>query len=199
MSEEKNKKTINKEKKETAKAPAEVQVARDNKIPDKEKEAKKEKQAKNELEAEFDKIAAEKEDKKEKKVTVGKKAAKGKKAKIKRQVPIGNVYVKSTYNNTSVTAADQAGNVIAWSSAGFCGFKGPKKATPFAAGIIVKDLIGKTREYGLKDVHVFVQGIGSGREASIRALNANGINVLSIKDVTPIPHNGCRPKKPRRV
>lgn len=182
MSDEQNVKTKDEKK------PAEKSV--------KVKDAKPEKQSKNEIEAEMDKIAKEKEEKKDK---APKKVIKGKKKKIKRQVPIGNVYVKATYNNTMVTAADQAGNIIAWSSAGICGFKGPKKATPFAAGIIVKDLVGKTQDYGLKDVHVFVQGIGSGREAAVRALNANGINVISIKDVTPIPHNGCRPKKPRRV
>jgi len=116
-----------------------------------------------------------------------------------RQVHTGRVYVKSTYNNTIVTFTDQNGNVLSWSSAGQCGFKGPKKATPYAASIIVKDAFEKAKKYGLKEVSVFVRGIGGGREASIRALNANSINVSSIKDITPIPHNGCRAKKPRRV
>jgi len=124
---------------------------------------------------------------------------KGKKAKIKKQVNIGNIYIKSTYNNTIVTISDQAGNVLIWSTAGHCGFKGPKKSTPYAASIIIKNLVDKIKSYGLKDVHVFVQGIGSGRESAIRSLNANGLNVLSIQDVTPIPHNGCKKKKPRRV
>jgi len=123
---------------------------------------------------------------------------KGKKGVVK-QISSGRVYVKSTYNNTIVTFTDQNGNVLSWSSAGQCGFKGPKKATPYAATIIVKDAFDKAKKHGLKEVSVFVKGIGGGREASIRALNANGINVNNIKDVTPIPHNGCRAKKPRRV
>ena len=89
--------------------------------------------------------------------------------------------------------------MIAWSSAGVKGFEGPKKSTPYAAGIIVKDAVDKAEVYGLKEVNVFVKGIGSGREAAIRALNACGLSVLSVKDMTPIPHNGCRAKKPRRV
>lgn len=124
---------------------------------------------------------------------------KTKKGVAARQVAQGRVYVKSTYNNTIVTFTDQNGNVLAWSSAGQCGFKGPKKATPYAATIIVKDAFEKAKKHGLKEVAVFVKGIGGGREAAIRALNANGLNVAGIKDVTPIPHNGCRPKKPRRV
>lgn len=123
---------------------------------------------------------------------------KGKKTVV-RQVASGRAYVKSTYNNTIVTFTDQNGNVLSWSSAGQCGFKGPKKSTPYAASVIVKDAFEKAKKYGLKEVSVFVKGIGGGREASIRALNANGINVNNIKDVTPIPHNGCRAKKPRRV
>jgi small subunit ribosomal protein S11 len=91
------------------------------------------------------------------------------------------------------------GNVVSWSSAGRCGFKGPKKATPYAASIIVKDAADKAKAMGLKSVDVFVKGVGSGREGAIRALNANNINVMSIKDITPIPHNGCRPPKVRRV
>jgi len=118
---------------------------------------------------------------------------------VVRQVTSGRAYVKSTYNNTIVTFTDQNGNVLSWSSAGQCGFKGPKKSTPYAASLIVKDAYEKAKKYGLKEVSVFVKGIGGGREASIRALNANGINVNNIKDVTPIPHNGCRAKKPRRV
>lgn len=121
------------------------------------------------------------------------------KKSVVRQVASGRAYVKSTYNNTIVTFTDQNGNVLSWSSAGQCGFKGPKKSTPYAASVIVKDAFEKAKKYGLKEVAVFVKGIGGGREAAIRALNANGINVNNIKDVTPIPHNGCRAKKPRRV
>ena len=89
--------------------------------------------------------------------------------------------------------------MVSWSSAGHCGFKGPKKATPYAATMIVKDAVDKAREYSLSDVHVFVKGVGAGRDSAVRSLNANGLNILSIKDVTPIPHNGPRPPRPRRV
>jgi small subunit ribosomal protein S11 len=117
----------------------------------------------------------------------------------KKHVPLGKVFVTATFNNTIVTFADMQGNAIAQSSAGRCGFKGPKKSTPYAAGIIVKNAAEKVAEYGLKDVHVYVKGIGSGRDGAIRSLNANGFNILSISDTTPMPHNGCRPKKARRV
>lgn len=126
-------------------------------------------------------------------------ARRSKKGGAVRQVSTGRAYIKSTYNNTLVTLTDQNGNVLSWSSAGQCGFKGPKKATPYAASVIVKDACEKAKKYGLKEVSVFVKGVGGGRESSIRALNANGIQVSAIKDVTPIPHNGCRPPKPRRV
>lgn len=122
-----------------------------------------------------------------------------KRTKKRRLVAHGHAYVLATYNNTIVTLTDLQGNALAWSSAGACGFRGPKKSTPYAASIIVRNAVERTRDYGLKQVDVFVKGVGSGREAAIRALNANGINVLSIKDVTPIPHNGVRPPKPRRV
>lgn len=121
------------------------------------------------------------------------------KKKLKRQVTTGRAYVKATYNNTILTFTDQNGNALAQCSAGQAGFRGPKKSTPYAASIIVQRAAAKVQPYGLKEVNVFVKGVGGGREAAIRALNANGINVLSIKDITPIPHNGCRPKKPRRV
>jgi len=122
-----------------------------------------------------------------------------KKKKIKKKVSRGQAHIQATYNNTIVSLTDANGNIIAWSSAGVNGFKGPKKATPYAAGIIVKNAAEKAKEYGLQEVDVFVKGVGSGREAAVRALHANGITVASIKDVTPIPHNGCRPKKIRRV
>lgn len=134
-------------------------------------------------------------DKKEK----GKVAPRTKRKKSVKQVSHGRAYVQATYNNTIVTVTDANGNVLGWSSAGKVGFTGPKKATPYAASIIVKDLVDRIKETGLKEVNVFVKGVGSGREAAVRALNANGINVLTIKDVTPIPHNGCRAPKPRRV
>lgn len=123
-----------------------------------------------------------------------------KKKKEKTRVESGKVYIKATYNNTIVTITDLNGNVISWASAGIAGFKGPKKATSYAAQIIAKIACIKAKEdFGLKEVSVFVNGVGTGREAAVRAINANGLNVTSIKDVTPIPHNGCRPKKPRRV
>lgn len=118
---------------------------------------------------------------------------------IIKQIPRGRAYIQATYNNTIVTLTDLAGNVLSWSSAGRVGFRGPKKSTPYAAGIIVKDAVERAKMFGLREVQVFVKGIGSGREAAIRALHANGLNITSIKDVTPIPHNGCRPPKVRRV
>ena len=116
-----------------------------------------------------------------------------------RQVRAGQVHIQATYNNTIVTLTDLSGNVLAWSSAGRMGFRGPKKATPYAAGVIVRDASERVRPYGLQEVSVFVKGVGSGREAAIRALHVNGLQVLSIRDITPIPHNGCRPPRPRRV
>ena len=115
------------------------------------------------------------------------------------QVTQGKVFIQATFNNTIVTMADNNGNTIGWCSAGAVGFKGPKKATPYAASVVVKEAVEKIKDSGLKDVSVFVSGVGQGREGAIRALNANGLNVLSIKDVTPVPHNGCRPPRPRRV
>ncbi|MFH1457532.1 MAG: 30S ribosomal protein S11 [Patescibacteria group bacterium] len=111
----------------------------------------------------------------------------------------GQVHVSSSYNNTIVSISDLNGAVLTWASAGKCGFKGPKKATPYAAGVIVKSLIDKIKDLGIKEVDVFLKGVGTGREAVVRALGANGMQVISIKDVTPIPHGGCRAKKPRRM
>jgi len=135
---------------------------------------------------------------KEEKAVEGAGSAKGKK-KVKKQVSVGRAYVQATYNNTIITFTDSLGNALAQCSAGQVGFRGPKKSTPYAAGIIVAKAAEKVKAYGLKEVAVFVNGVGGGREASIRAINANGINISGIQDVTPIPHNGCRAKKPRRV
>lgn len=155
------------------------------------------------LDAVFNEVSRKKEEDKSVKKSTDKKVVrkniKGKKKKNIKHISVGNVYIQATYNNTIITFTDQNGNVIGWSSAGKCGFKGPKKSTPYAAGVIVKDAVDIVKENGLKDAYVFVKGVGLGREAAIRALNAQGINILNIKDVTPIPHNGCRPKKPRRV
>lgn len=130
------------------------------------------------------------------------KAGKGRKKKKKapKKVSIGKAFIKATYNNTIVTLTDQQGNVLSWASAGIAGFKGPKKSTPYAASIITRIAVEKAREeYGLQEVIVFVKGVGTGRESAVRSLNSNGLNITYIKDITPIPHNGCRARKPRRV
>ena len=145
-----------------------------------------------------DEIKKKLEERKNKKTS--KKQVKKRKKKEKRIVDVGKVYVKATYNNTIVTITDLNGNVISWASAGMAGFKGPKKATSYAAQIIARIAIQTAKEdFGLKEVSIFVKGVGTGREAAVRSVNANGLDVTSIKDITPIPHNGCRPKKPRRV
>lgn len=125
--------------------------------------------------------------------------AKSKKKKKKVTVTRGQAHITATYNNTIVAMSDLSGNVLGWSSAGKMGFKGPKKSTPYAAGVVVKDVMEKLKEVGLKDIEVYVRGIGSGREAAIRALSAHRLSIVLIKDVTPMPHNGPRPRKPRRV
>jgi len=122
-----------------------------------------------------------------------------KKKAAEKRVSVGKAYIRATYNNTIVSIADANGNIISWASAGIAGFKGPKKSTPYAAQIITRIAVGKAKEMGLKDVMVFVKGVGTGRESAVRALNANGLNVTYIKDITPTPHNGCRKRKPRRV
>lgn len=128
------------------------------------------------------------------------KPKKGRKKKaVKKEVYEGCAFIQATYNNTIVTLTDSNGNVLSWSSAGHVGFKGPKKATPYAASKIVKNVIDKARGYGLKTVAVFVKGVGAGRDSAIRALNANGLIITSIKDMTPIPHNGCKRPRPRRI
>ncbi len=132
-------------------------------------------------------------------VAVAPKPRANKKAKVVRSVPVGCCYVQATFNNTIVTLTDLNGNVLAASSAGACGFRGPKKATPYAASVIVKTVTEKVKESGLKDVNVFVKGVGGGRDSAVRALNANGLNVLNLRDVTPLPHNGCRASRARRV
>lgn len=137
---------------------------------------------------------------KNKQARAKKKLVKKRKKRVARTVKVGCAYINATYNNTMVTLTDSNGDVISWASAGVAGFKGAKKATPYAAQIITKIAIQKAKEeYGLQEVVVFVSGVGTGRESAIRALNANGLEVSAIKDTTPVPHNGCRPKKPRRV
>lgn len=121
------------------------------------------------------------------------------KKKEKKNVHTGVAHIQSTFNNTIIAISDLDGNVISWSSAGSQGFKGSRKSTPFAAQIAAEVAAKKAMEHGLKSVEVFIKGPGSGREAALRALQAIGISITMIKDVTPIPHNGCRPPKRRRV
>lgn len=125
-------------------------------------------------------------------------AYKPRKRKVKKNVPEGNAYIHSTFNNTIVTVSDKEGNAISWASAGTLGFKGTKKSTPFAAGMSAEAAGRAATEVGMKKVDVFVKGMGSGRETAIRSLQTAGLEIASITDVTPIPHNGCRPpKRPR--
>ncbi len=133
----------------------------------------------------------------------GAKGAKGKRArtakKEKKNIPHGDATVKASFNNTIIAIADQEGNILAWSSAGRIGFKGSRKGTPFAAQLAAANCAEHAKEHGVRSVDVRVTGPGAGRESAIRALQANGIDIKSIKDTTPIPHNGCRPRKRRRV
>ena len=122
-----------------------------------------------------------------------------KRKKEKRKVVDGVAHIVSSFNNTIITISDDNGNTLAWSSSGQKGFKGSRKSTPFAAQIAAEDAGNKAKEYGLKNLQVEVSGPGSGRESALRSLQAIGYNISSIKDVTPIPHNGCRPRKRRRV
>lgn len=124
---------------------------------------------------------------------------KPKSKKKMRAVSAGQVHVHATYNNTIVTITDAQGNVLGWGSSGKAGFKGPKKSTPYAATVVVKDLLERLAETGLRDVEVFVNGVGGGRESAVRALASHGLSVMSIKDITPIPHNGPRQPRARRV
>jgi small subunit ribosomal protein S11 len=129
----------------------------------------------------------------------GKKEKKGAKRKEKRNVPHGVAHIQATFNNTIVTISDPEGGVLAWSSAGRIGFKGSRKGTPFAAQVAAQNCGSQAKDTGIRSVDVMVKGPGAGRESAVRALQAAGIEVKSIKDVTPIPHNGCRPRKRRRV
>ena len=209
MSEEKDIKQ--KEEEETVKEEKTAEV--DNgKSKKEEKAVKKEKGAKKEAEKEKaepkdlgmeelpDDIKKKLEKKKGEKEQKKGKIRKKKKKVVGKKVTVGKAFIKATYNNTIVTLTDMQGNVLSWASAGVAGFKGPKKSTPYAAQIISRIAVGKAREeYGLSEVCVYVKGVGTGRESAIRALNNNGLIVTFIKDVTPVPHNGCRAKKPRRV
>lgn len=190
MPEEDKKKTIKPEEKENDKK---IEVVQDTKeVKDEAIDEKKELEKL--LSADAPPLEAPKKDAKKSTPKI-----KGKKKKVRRQVTKGNAYIQSSYNNTKVTFTDLHGNVLAWSTSGFLGFKGAKKATTYAATQVVASIHEKAQKYGLKDINVFVKGIGSGRDAAMRALAGRGYNLLRIKDITPIPHNGCRPKKARRV
>jgi small subunit ribosomal protein S11 len=117
----------------------------------------------------------------------------------RKNIPRGRAFIQATFNNTIITLSDQTGNVVAWSSAGANGFKGSRKSTPYAAQVAAENAARKAMEHGMRAVEVFVKGPGSGREMAIRSLQSAGLQVTSISDVTPIPHNGCRPPKRRRV
>ena len=143
------------------------------------------------------KEADNKSDIKEKEIA--KKSSYSKKKKVKKSIPNGIAYVQSTFNNTIVSIADSEGNVISWSSAGQKGFKGSRKSTPYAAQIAADSAASKALEYGMKTLIVEIKGPGSGRETALRALQSRGFKILSIKDTTPMPHNGTRPPKKRRV
>src|SRR3989338_1628685 len=122
-----------------------------------------------------------------------------KKNKALSQVPRAQVHVHASFNNTILTLTDMNGNTLAWSSAGHMGFKGPKKSTPFAASQVTENLVQKAQTFGVNEINVFSSAIGSGRDSAIRTLNSAGLNILSVKDVTPTPHNGCRARRPRRL
>ncbi|MGO8684394.1 MAG: 30S ribosomal protein S11 [Thermoleophilia bacterium] len=119
--------------------------------------------------------------------------------KVRKNIAIGQAHIKTSFNNTLVTLTDKEGNVIAWESAGSVGFKGSRKSTPFAAQVTAESCAKKGMEHGLQKVEVFVRGPGSGRETAVRSLQAAGLEIIGVKDVTPVPHNGCRPRKRRRV
>jgi len=130
---------------------------------------------------------------------VVKAAKKTGKKREKKNITEGVAHIQSTFNNTIITITDMSGNVIAWSSAGMQGFKGSRKSTPFAAQMAAEDAVKKAKEHGLRTVQVYVKGPGSGRESALRSLQVAGLKITLIRDVTPIPHNGCRPPKRRRV
>ena len=121
------------------------------------------------------------------------------KKKVRKNVQSGNVHITATFNNTMVTITDVSGNVLSWSSAGVRGFKGSRKSTPFAAQLAAEDAARKAMDHGLRNVSIFIKGPGSGRESALRGIGASGLKVNFIRDLTPIPHNGCRPPKRRRV
>lgn len=127
------------------------------------------------------------------------KAGKRPKKKVKKNVPMGIVHIFASFNNTVITVTDVQGNAVAWSSGGHKGFKGSRKGTPFAAQLACEDAVRKAMDHGMRQAQVFVKGPGAGRDAALRAISKTGLRVSGLKDVTPLPHNGCRPPKKRRV
>jgi len=125
--------------------------------------------------------------------------AKAKRRKVRRNVTLGVAYIKATFNNTTVTITDNRGDTLCWASAGTCGFKGSRKSTPFAGQCAAQQAAEKAAKYGVRELEVRVKGPGSGRESAITALESAGMTIKSIEDITPLPHNGCRPPKKRRV
>jgi len=130
---------------------------------------------------------------------VQKKAKAKKRKKIVRKVATGKVFVNATFNNTIVTVTDVDGKVLCWSAPGMVGFKGSRKSTPFAASVAAKDAVKKARNHGIRELDIFLRGPGAGKESVVRSIRSEGVNVKSIMDITPTPHNGCRPKKRRRI
>lgn len=130
---------------------------------------------------------------------MAKPKAKTKKKKVRKDIGYGTAYIQSTFNNTVITITDQTGHTVCWSSSGTSGFKGARKGTPYAAQLAARDAANKAKDFGVRYVDVRVKGPGAGRESSVRALQSAGLEIRSIKDVTPIPHNGCRPRRRRRV
>lgn len=127
------------------------------------------------------------------------KKGKRRRKKVKRNIEKGQAHIKSTFNNTIISITDEEGKVVAWSSAGKVGYKGSRKSTPFAAQVAAESVADEAKEMGLKEIEIYVKGPGSGRESAIRTLQSAGLNITLIKDITPIPHNGCRPPKRRRI
>ena len=144
-------------------------------------------------------MSSEKKDQKEKEVKSIKKSTYSKKKKVKKNIVNGKAFVLSTFNNTIISISDTSGNIVSWSSAGQKGFKGSRKSTPYAAQVAADSAAAKALEHGMKTLTVEIKGPGSGRETALRALQARGFKILSIKDTTPLPHNGTRPPKKRRV
>jgi len=203
MTEEtKEKVEVKEEKKEAPKKEEKKAEAKEAKKEAKEtKETKETKEKKASKKDAPKKEAADKTDKAEAKTETATEAVPvvKKRKKGRKHVPVGDVHINSTFNNTVITFSDQSGNTISWATAGSAGFKGSRKSTPFAAQIAAEAAAEKAKDAGMRSVTVYVKGPGAGRESALRAVQKSGIRITGIRDVTPIPHNGCRPPKRRRV